>query len=309
MIRVVMFDLGNTLVRESDLSLFPHVLPALRTIEGFRTEDGRPLERCLASNFPAQVPVPPPQAEQAFREFVGLLDRVGLAGLFQPAERRVTISAQVGVAKPERAFFEGALARLGLPGALDTCLFVTEDEDHITRATALGMQALRFGGHQSPPAAGADFSDWAEAPALVAARITPGRSANLTAAVRTYLETAPGLSVTAVAPPARAGDPFRAEAQARAPLSDPALGPLDGVYVDLPVRPAVWVSASGHVTRVEGTAPSGSDRDEATQHVLSLMSSGQVDNLPGQSPLGPTHRVEVDAQGRRSLKRKRFTAF
>jgi hypothetical protein len=309
MIRVLMFDLGNTLVRESDLSLFPHVVPALRTIEGFLTEDGRPLERCVASNFPAQVPVPPPQAEQAFLEFVGLLEQVGLTGLFQPVERRVTISAQVGAAKPDRAFFEGALDRLGLPRALNTCLFITEDEVHITRATSLEMQTLRFGGHQSPPPTGADFSDWAEAPALVAARVTPGRSPNLIAAVRTYLETAHGLSVTAVAPPAREGDPFRAEAQARVPLSDPALGSLSGIHVDLPVRPAVWVSASGHVTRVEGTAPSASDRGEATLHVLSLASSGQVDNLPGQSPLGATHRVEVDAQGRRSLKRQRFTAF
>ena len=45
MIRVLMLDLGNTLVRESDLSLFPHVLPALHAVEGFLTEDGHPLER------------------------------------------------------------------------------------------------------------------------------------------------------------------------------------------------------------------------------------------------------------------------
>jgi hypothetical protein len=309
MIRVLMFDLGNTLVRESDLTLFPHVLPALHAIEGFVAEDGRPLERSVASNFPAQVPVPPHQAEQAFQQFVGLLEQVGLVGLFQPVERRVTISAQLGIAKPLQAFFEGVLARLGLPHDLDTCLFVTEDEDHITKVTALGMQTLRFGGHQSPPAAGADFSDWVEAPVLIAARVTPGQIPNLTAAVRAYLETALGLSVTTVAPPVRHGDPFRAEAQARVPLSNPALGEMSGIHVDLPVRPVVWVSASGHVTRIEGTAPSASERDEATQHVLSLISSGQVDALPGQSPLGPTHRVEVDAQGRRRLTRTRFTTF
>jgi hypothetical protein len=308
MIRVVMFDLGNTLLRESDRTLFPHVLPALHSIEGFVTEDGQPLERCIGSNFPAQVPVPPQEVEQAFQQFVGILEKVGLAALFQPAARRVTISAQVGVAKPNRAFFEGALVRLGLAPNLDTCLFVTEEEDHIRRAAALGMQTLRFGGHQSPPAGGADFSDWAEAPALIAARVTPGRSPNLAAAVRAYLETAYGLSDMAVTPPAQEGDPYRAEAQARVPLSDAALGGLSGVNVDLPVRPAVWVSASGHITRVEGTAPPASDRDEATQYVLSLVSNGQVADLPGQSPLGPTHRVELDASGRRLLTRKRFTA-
>lgn len=309
MIRVLMFDLGNTLVRESDLTLFPHVLPALQTMERFVTEDGRPLERCVASNFPAHVPVPPPRAEHALQEFVGLLEQAGLAGLFQPIERRVTISAQVGIPKPDRVFFEAALTRLGLPPVLETCLFITEEVEHIARATALGMQALRFGGDQNPPAPGADFSDWAEVPALVAARVTPSGLPNLTAAVRTYLEAAHGLTVTAVTPPAREGDPFRAEAQARVPLSDPALGALRGVHVDVPVRPSVWLSASGHVTRVVGTAPSASERDEATQHVLSLVSNGQVYRLPGQSPLGATHRVETDAEGRRLLTRKRFTAF
>jgi hypothetical protein len=308
-IRTLIFDLGNTLVRESDLTLFPHVLSALHAVEGFVAEDGSPLERCIGSNYPAEVPVSPARAEQAFQEFLGILEQVGLAALFQPAGRRVTISAQVGVAKPNRAFFEGALARLGLPPELDACLFVTEEEDHIAKAAAMGMRTLRFGGHQSPPAAGADFSDWAEAPALIAARVTPGRSPNLTAAVGAFLETAQGLSGVKVTPPGRAGDPFRAEALARVPLADPALGGLNGVHVDLPVYPAVWVSAEGHVTRLEGAAPAASDRDEAAGHLLSLVSNGQVEALPGQSPLGPTHRVEIDDRGRRVLTRKRFTAF
>lgn len=309
MIRALLLDLGDTLVRESDRTLFPHVRPALRTIAGFETADGSPLEWCLASNFPAQVPVPPAQAAAAVRQVVGILERAGLADLFQPADRRVTISAAVGVAKPNRAFFEGALTRLGLPPTLATCLFISEDADHVARAAALGMHTLRFGGHTSPADATADFTDWAVAPAMVAARLAPGPTPAMTAAVRVFLETTLGLSVSAVTPPAGDGDPFRADARTPSPLSDPALGELAGVHVSLPVRPAVWVSPAGRVTRVEGTDPSAADLAEATLYVQSLASNGQVEAVAGQSPLGPTHAVETDAQGLRTLTRKRFTAY
>ena len=309
MIRALLLDLGGTLVRESDRTLFPHVRPALRTIAGFETADGSPLEWCLASNFPAQVPVPPAQAAAAVRQVVGILERADLADLFQPADRRVMISAVVGVAKPNRAFFEGALTRLGLPPTLATCLFISEDADHVARAAALGMHTLRFGGHTSPADATADFTDWAEAPAMVAARLAPGPTPAMTAAVRVFLETALGLSVSAVTPPAGDGDPFRADARTPSPLSDPALGELAGVHVSLPVRPAVWVSPAGRVTRVEGTDPSAADLAEATLYVQSLASNGRVEAVAGESPLGPTHAVETDAQGLRTLTRKRFTAY
>lgn len=309
MIRALLLDLGDALVRESDRTLFPHVRPALRTIAGFETADGSPLEWCLASNFPAQVPVPPAQAAAAVRQVVGILERAGLADLFQPADRRVTISAAVGVAKPNRAFFEGALTRLGLPPTLATCLFISEDADHVARAAALGMHTLRFGGHTSPADATADFTDWAVAPAMVAARLAPGPTPAMTAAVRVFLETTLGLSVSAVTPPAGDGDPFRADARTPSPLSDPALGELAGVHVSLPVRPAVWVSPAGRVTRVEGTDPSAADLAEATLYVQSLASNGQVEAVAGESPLGPTHAVETDAQGLRTLTRKRFTAY
>ena len=218
-------------------------------------------------------------------------------------------AAAVGVAKPNRAFFEGALTRLGLPPTLATCLFISEDADHVARAAALGMHTLRFGGHTSPADATADFTDWAVAPAMVAARLAPGPTPAMTAAVRVFLETTLGLSVSAVTPPAGDGDPFRADARTPSPLSDPALGELAGVHVSLPVRPAVWVSPAGRVTRVEGTDPSAADLAEATLYVQSLASNGQVEAVAGESPLGPTHAVETDAQGLRTLTRKRFTAY
>src|SRR6266511_3395708 len=50
MIRVVMFDLGRTLVDETRRP-FPHVEDALAAIAEFKTEDGKPLQSCLVSDF------------------------------------------------------------------------------------------------------------------------------------------------------------------------------------------------------------------------------------------------------------------
>jgi FMN phosphatase YigB (HAD superfamily) len=56
MIKVVMFDLGDTLIDANDHP-FPHVADALTAIAGFKTAEGNPLKSCLVSDF-AMAPVP-----------------------------------------------------------------------------------------------------------------------------------------------------------------------------------------------------------------------------------------------------------
>jgi hypothetical protein len=307
MIRVVLFDLGNTLLRESTGTAFPHAHAALRTIGGFSTPAGAPLLRCLASNFPATLPVPPAQLPQVFSTFLAIVERAGLAEFFEPVERHITLSAHAGVPKPQPEFFKTALGRLGIQAEFDECLFVTEDPEHITRCKGLGMKTLQFGGHQSQPPPGSDFTDWSEAPLLIAHLVSPDGRADLGAALRGYLEEAHDLRVVSCEAPA--GGPIRVQAKAWAPLADAGLGDLNGVLVEVPVTVRVRLDDRGRVAGVEGAKPSAEAIREASQHVQSLASSGQVENAGGASPLGTTHRVEVDPQGRRYLKRKRFSAY
>src|SRR5262245_37294954 len=111
-IRVVMFDLGRTLVDDND-QRFPHVKEALGVISTF-TSGGRPLRFCLVSDFLMPTPpVTPRKIKALFDEYLAILDHTGLRPFFEPVQKRVTLSTHAGVGKPNREIFEKALQRLG----------------------------------------------------------------------------------------------------------------------------------------------------------------------------------------------------
>jgi hypothetical protein len=160
----VMLDLGKTLVHDG--APFPHVPEALAAFNEMQTAEREPLGICLVSDF--TMPTPPPTPEKIaaiFEEYLGVLDGFGLREFFEPVEQRVTLSTHAGERKPHRAVFEKALERLGSNARLTECLFITEKEEHLTEARqALGMETLRFGAAEG-------FTDWEEAPLLVAAKL------------------------------------------------------------------------------------------------------------------------------------------
>jgi FMN phosphatase YigB (HAD superfamily) len=113
MIRVVLFDLGLTLVDSQDRP-FPHVKEALQAVRSFKTADGKPLGIGLVSDF--DLPAPPPtkkKIDAIFDRYLAILDQTGLRPFFEPVRRHVTLSTHVGVYKPDRKIFEMALKRLG----------------------------------------------------------------------------------------------------------------------------------------------------------------------------------------------------
>lgn len=162
MIRVLMLDLGGTLVDGG--RTLPHVPEALAALGELDGATGEPLEMVLVSDFHAAVPDTSATVQARFREYLALLEGFGLRRFFEPVERRVTISTQAGVTKPDQRIYQLALDRLGTGAKLAECLSITEDAGHVAACRALGMQAIRFG---------ADFTDWAQAPALVRSLIDP----------------------------------------------------------------------------------------------------------------------------------------
>src|SRR5262249_560641 len=145
MIKVVMFDLGLTLIDE-DRRPFAHVKDALSAISDLKTADGNPLNTCLVSDF--TMPEPPVTAAKIivlFNEYLAIRDQTGLRPLFEPVDKRVTLSTHAGVQKPDRAIFEKALLRLSSNATLRECLFITEDAGHIAKARDdLHMKTLKF---------------------------------------------------------------------------------------------------------------------------------------------------------------------
>jgi hypothetical protein len=87
MIRVVMFDLGNTLVDDAGHP-FAHVVRALPAIMSMRSAGGKALATCLVSDF--TLTAPPATAAKVkplFAQYLALLDATGLWPLFEPVAR------------------------------------------------------------------------------------------------------------------------------------------------------------------------------------------------------------------------------
>jgi FMN phosphatase YigB (HAD superfamily) len=161
MIRALLLDLGGTLI-DADRHVFPGVNDALTAFRNLKAADGTPLVTCLVSDYTMPEPRTPEKITEAFAEYLGILDGIGLRGFFEPVDERVTLSTNVGVSKPDAKVFEAALKRANLDAALTEALFITEDAGHVAAARTLGMQALQFG---------VDFKKWSQAPHLVEAAL------------------------------------------------------------------------------------------------------------------------------------------
>jgi hypothetical protein len=305
MIQVVMFDLGMTLV-DDDHHPFAHVEDALTAISSFKTADGKSLRSCLISDFTmAAPPVTVAKVTALFNEYLAILDETGLRPFFEPVTKRVTLSTQAGVQKPDRKIFEKALQRLGASMSLEECLLITENATHIDKARkTLKMKTLQF---RSAESSQFDFEDWSDAPALIANLVAPHQHDNTHAAIKAHL-AAKGIEMLASEPSDSPGA-TKFSGQVWSPISVPGFRDLQEVYVAIPVKGKVTRSRKGKVRSVAPKQPSAEEVAEATSFVRSLATHGQIAGQGGKPAMGPTHEIETDKKGKRRLVRKRFTAF
>lgn len=281
----------------------PGVHAALRAIAAFETAAGDPLVLGVVSDFfMPQPPVTEQKIQALEREFVELLRHARLASFFEPPEKRITLSTRAGVNKPDRRIFDLATKRSGTGASLNECLFVTENQQHLNACREFGMAILKFG---PGPDAATSFTDWSEAPLLVSRIVAPG-GANLEAALRVRLAATDRLELTHAGASSE-NERVRGRAKSWVRLDDPSLGDLHDVHVQLPVDVEVRLDPRGRVADVAVGAPDSEAKSEAVAHVQSLISSGQVDTGAGGSRAA-THQIEVDDQGRRFLRRRRYTA-
>jgi hypothetical protein len=298
MLRVVIFDLGQTLIDGANQA-FPHVKEALTAISGFVAGDGRPLRSCLVSDFTmASPPVTTAKVTALFTQYLSILDATGLRPFFEPVNKRVTLSTHAGVGKPARKIFEKALQRLGASTIpLDDCLLITEDADHVQKArTKLHMQALQFQ---------VDFHDWAEAPALIAQSVAPHQFANTAAVVQARLAEH-GVDLVS-AEPGEDRDSVRVHGHVWRTVSIPGFKDLQNVQIAIPVEGNVSRKRKNNVKKTAELAqPSEEQVAEAISFVKSLATHGQIASKPTG---GATHQIETDKKGNRKLVRKRFSAI
>ena len=304
MIKVLMFDLGDTLVG-ADRQPFPHVRDALAVIAQLKTTAGKPLRSCLVSDFDLAAP-PATAAKVAaiFARYLTLLDATGLRSFFDPVRKRVTLSTHANAMKPDAAVFDKAPRRLGVRATLAECLFITESKAHVRAVRQhLQMHALQF---QPPGATGGDFADWADAPALIAHEVAPDHADNLHAVVKAHLATQGVELVTAKA--VKAGGDVQAAGQVWCPVSVPGCADLQGLQVAMPVASHIARGPRGKLAATTVAPPSADDLVEAGAFVQSLAHHGQIGGRAGTKALRPTHRIETDAGGVKRLVRSRFSA-
>jgi phosphoglycolate phosphatase-like HAD superfamily hydrolase len=306
MIRVVMFDLGMTLIDDA-LHLFSHVEDALAVVSNFETADDEPLRSCLVSDF--KMPAPPgntAKITELFHEYLEILDQAGLRIFFEPVEERVTLSTHAGVHKPDRRIFETALQRLGVAVPLDDCLLITENAAHIEAArTTFNMKTLQF---RSTGSAQFDFDSWADAPALIANLVAPQQPANMHGAIKAHL-AAQGVDLVKAEPAGSSGT-MKFVGQVWSPISVPGHHNLQNVQVPIQVEGEVIRGPKGQVRSFVPLQPSADQLAEATSFVRSLATHGQIAGQAAARSLGAaTHEIETDKLGNRRLVRKRFSAF
>lgn len=304
MIKVLMFDLGDTLVG-ADHQPFPHVRDALAVIAQLKTRAGKPLRSCLVSDFDlAAPPATPARVAAIFARYLTLLDATGLRPFFEPVKKRVTLSTHAHAMKPDAAVFEKALRRLGVRATLAECLFITENKAHVRAVRKfLQMHALQF---RPAGATGGEFADWADAPALIAHEVAPDQADNLHAVVKAHL-AAQGVELVA-AKAVKAGGDVQATGQVWCPVSVPGCADLQGLHVAMPVASHIARGTRGKLASAPVAAPSADDLAEASAFVQSLAHHGQIGGRAGTKALRPTHCIETDAGGVKRLVRSRFSA-
>ncbi len=298
MIKLTLFDLGETLVHEN--MPIPHAVDTLELISAFTTQDGAKLELGIISNFGNPEDIESEEEIQNFEtEFASILKNAGIENFFQPFASRVTISARAKALKPDRAIFAAAAARSGVE--LSECLFITEDRDHLEKARTLGMSILGFGNMQSDLP---EFSDWQDAPAQIAKIVTPDHDQNFEKVLTLRLKQQKGIGNFKCLTKGNAG--FRGQGTQLLQLVRPELGELSGAFIEMPVQVSVHCDADGRITSTEVDEPANEDINEAFSFVQNLARRGQLNTCGAATKPGETHAIETDANGRRIIVRQRY---
>src|SRR5262245_60626795 len=124
--RYVLFDLGDTLEHQDEL--LPGAREALTAITALHDTDDQPPKLGLISDF--TMPTTPSDLPEIEGEYRQIIRNLGIDGFFQPFEKAVTLSSQVGAFKPDRKVFRAALDKFDLAARFRDAIFVTENKAH-----------------------------------------------------------------------------------------------------------------------------------------------------------------------------------
>jgi len=143
--KVILFDLGNTLEDTQQGVLLEGALETLQTIQGLKAGDGSSPVMALISDF-GEIPATPAQIQASLDEYLKILGTLGIRQFFEPVAERITLSTEAGVLKPSKAIFRKAIDKISNQLPFKHVMFITERKQHILAARNLGMEAVHFKG-------------------------------------------------------------------------------------------------------------------------------------------------------------------
>ena len=299
MLNTLLLDLGDTLVKDDQV--LPFVQESLTALRSFQIADGSSLSTSLVSDYFLAKPLTPQVTNEIFNDYLQLLADFGLAEFFEPSQEKVTLSTHANVFKPNQQLFDLALLRLGGLRHLDSCLFITENEDHIAACRGFGMETLTFG--VSDPEEG--FDDWSAGIMLIANRFTVYDAPNIEAAFPVWAKAhlkCDHIRVVDVTPTGQ----LTAIGHCWVPIRGTADSGMDGVNVQLPVAITAGLDEFGLPKDIELNDLDQEMLTEARAFVDSLTMRDQISVSPAKTTPQQTHFVEQDDAGTRFLKRRGF---
>jgi FMN phosphatase YigB (HAD superfamily) len=143
--KVILFDLGNTLEDQQREVLLPGALRTLKAMRTMRDLEGRAAVLALVSDF-GKTGATPAEIHTSRTDYYAILDRYNIRRFFEPVARRVVLSTEVGALKPHRKVFRAVINRNDRSLRFADLFFVTERRSHVLAARALGMRAVHFKG-------------------------------------------------------------------------------------------------------------------------------------------------------------------
>jgi FMN phosphatase YigB (HAD superfamily) len=140
--KVVLFDLGNTLEHQDDL--LPGARETLQAIQEMRDHSGEAVALGLVSDF--DMPDDPEQIPIIRQRYYEILEGLSIRSFFEPVANRVTLSSEVGVFKPDEKIFRAVIEKINEDLHFGDVIFITENRGHVIEARHLGMRAIHFQG-------------------------------------------------------------------------------------------------------------------------------------------------------------------
>ena len=100
--KIILFDLGNTLENTQNKHiLMDGALDLLEAIQDMRDPNGDTPVIALVSDF-----------DNSPAEYYNILEDLGLSSFFNPYTKKVTLSIEVGVKKPDEKIFRTAINKI-----------------------------------------------------------------------------------------------------------------------------------------------------------------------------------------------------